>query len=84
MTITQQEQAIFDHMNAGEWDDIMVLRETAREAGEEDRFQADFESAKAHYDEQHEAPVTERVANTAAVVEIENELHIEVEEQANE
>ena len=68
---TAQEQLILDHMLAGEWDLIQDLRDDAAAAAvagdpsaagpnELDVFLVDHVNATAHYQDQHEAPESER------------------------
>lgn len=85
-THTTQEQTIWDHMEAGEWDQIGALHDTATippytppdpapadwEPGP-DQWNRDYANATAHYQDAHEASEEERAANTADHVEAEND-----------
>ena len=83
---TAQEQAIWDHMEAGEWEEIDALRQAAQEADQDPpshpppegwkppiaQYQIDHKNAHAHYQDAHEAPEAERVENTEDAVTDEN------------
>jgi hypothetical protein len=85
-THTAQEQTIWDHMEAGEWDAIDQMREDAQEADQSPpetppppgwrppiaQYQIDHKNAHAHYQDAHEPPESERMANTVAHVGEEN------------
>jgi hypothetical protein len=84
---TAQEQTIWDHMEAGEWDAIDELRQAAMDADQKPpetppppgwrppiaQYQIDHKNAHAHYQDHYEPPDGEREAATAAAVERENE-----------
>jgi len=73
---TEQEDQMLAYMEAGEWDQIEVMKEevTKIEVSEEDKlqFHEDYTNAYRHYQDNHEAPEEEREANTKAQVEEEN------------
>ena len=85
-THTTQEQAIWDHMEAGEWDAIDAMRDAAQSADQKPpsqppppgwhppiaQYQIDHKNAHAHYQDHYEPPEPEREANTAVAVEREN------------
>ena len=86
-THTAQEQTIWDHMEAGEWEEIDAMREAAHDADQRPpetppppgwkppvaQYNIDHKNANAHYQDHYEAPEPEREANTAAAVQGENE-----------
>lgn len=65
---TDQEQAIWDHLEAGEHDDIEQLRTDAASAPGEvsasDQFNTDYANAWAHYQEENEMSEKDREKNT--------------------
>jgi hypothetical protein len=80
---TDQEQRIWDHLEAGELDAIDALEQAAYDAqpgelpaGElspPEQFDVDYRNAYAHYQDAHEAPEPERIENTEQTVEHQNE-----------
>lgn len=86
-THTAQEQTIWDHMEAGEWDAIDDMRQAAHDADQKPpsqppppgwrppiaQYNIDHKNAHLHYQEAHEPPEPEREQNTRAAVERENE-----------
>ena len=53
-THTEQEQAIWDHMEAGEHDQIEQMREDATEPEDREQYEEDRSNAWAHYQDAHE------------------------------
>jgi hypothetical protein len=80
---TDQEQQIWDHLEAGDHDAIDALEQAAyRDQPAElpvgalspaEQFDVDYRNAYAHYQDAHEAPEPERIENTAEIVEAQNE-----------
>ena len=80
---TAQEQQIWDHMEAGEWDEIDAMRQAAHDADQKPpetppppgwlppvaQYNIDHKNANAHYQDAHESPEGERVENTAEQVD---------------
>jgi hypothetical protein len=81
---TDQEQQIWDHLEAGELDAIDALEDAAYRdqpaelpAGEVtpvEQFDVDYRNAYAHYQDAHEPPEAERIENTAETVDTQNEM----------
>ena len=83
---TAQEQAIWDHMEAGEWDEIDAMRQAAHDADPKPpetppppgwkppvaQYNIDHKNANAHYQDAHEVPEEEREVATAETVDEEN------------
>lgn len=88
---TEQEQAILDHLEAGEHDELDALREAAHAADPKPpttpppkgwkppvaQYNVDHMHAVASYQDEHEAPEGEREAQTAASVEDENAARLD-------
>ena len=80
---TTQEQQIWDHLEAGEHEQIAAMRDAALRDQPDDlpagglsppaQFELDYANAYAHYQDAHEAPEGERIENTAETVEQQNE-----------
>jgi phytoene dehydrogenase-like protein len=66
---TETEQQIWDHMQAGEWDAIVVLQQ---QATDREQFEVDYRNATAHYQDAHETSEAERIAATVEEVQNEN------------
>lgn len=84
---TEQEDALYDHMHAGEWEDIDRRRQEAYDPPSisdrasvdpgsaptpREQFDLDHRYALGRYHADHEAPESERQENTAVLVEDEN------------
>ena len=90
---TEQEQALYDHMHAGEWEQIEQLRADAYAApppeakdGEQmitpaEQFDEDHANAYTHYQADHEAPEKAREAATKAQVQDENATAAKAQEE---
>jgi len=81
--MSDQEDTLYQHITAGEWDEVESLRVAAHEDGSGEQFDQDYLNAYAHYQRDHEMPEEERVQATAEVVETENneaQEGVEVEE----
>jgi hypothetical protein len=84
---TAQEQAIWDHMEAGEWDAIDQMRQDAHDADPKPpthppppewkppiaQFNIDHKNANAHYQDDHEPQEGEREQATAEAVAAQND-----------
>lgn len=89
---TEQEATLYDHMHAGEWDQIEDLRQEAYAApipeskdGEQmatptEQFDTDHANAYTHYQADHEPSEEEREENTREQTEGENAVAAEAEE----
>jgi hypothetical protein len=79
---TDQEQQIWDHLEAGDHQAIDELRQAALEDQPDDlpaeglspaeQFDVDYQNAHRHYQEAHEPPEDEREQNTADQAQEEN------------
>lgn len=92
-TPTEQEDVLYDHMTAGEWDAIEELRADAYAADPTppdpvpedwlppaEQFDTDYGYAYGHYQADHEAPEAAREVATKVEVSEENATAAEREE----
>lgn len=83
--ITEQENALYEYMTAGDWDTVDQLRQDAYTADPtppdplpedwlppREQFDADYAAAHAHYQADHEAPEEAREAATKEQVHEQN------------